>query len=506
MKTFHKIFSLIMLGFSFFVWSCQQVDHSKDSIETKINLLLAQMTLEEKLGQMTQIDPGLAGGEEQLKQAVREGKFGSLLNLVGAEKVNAMQKIAMEESRLKIPLLIGRDVIHGYKTIFPIPLGMASSWNPEIVEQAYRISSEEASAQGIRWTFAPMIDITMDPRWGRIAESCGEDPILCSAMATAMVHGIQGEKLDDPTALAACAKHFVGYGFVEGGREYNTTYITEPMLRDVVLKPFKAAKDAGVLTFMSAFNDLNGVPATGNEFTLRKVLRNEWKFDGLVVSDWTSVIEMVTHGYCANEAEAAEKAIKAGVDIEMSSKSIYNHGKELIDHKIIDVQLVDEAVRNILRVKFKLGLFENPYTDVMAEQNLPIPEYLEHARKVARQSVVLLKNDHNTLPLSPGISSVAVIGPLADSPRDQIGTWSFDADLGRLITPLAALKEALGEKKVNFVKALNFSRDHSKDKFAEAIQSAKKSEAILFFAGEESFLSGEGRCRGEINYRAPRKN
>jgi len=490
------LFAIFIFISILFNVSCKQAEPNND-IESRANNLLSEMTLDEKIGQMSQIDPGYLS-DEQIKQAVREGKYGSFLNVFGVEKINALQKTAVEESRLKIPLIIGRDVIHGYRTIFPIPLGMAATWNPEIVKRAFRISSIEASSQGIKWTFAPMIDITWDPRWGRIAESCGEDPYLASVLAKAMVQGIQGENLTDPTALAACAKHFVGYGFAEGGRDYNTTYIAEPLLRNVVLKPFKAAKDAGALTFMSAFNDLNGVPTSGNEFTLRQILRNEWNYEGMVVSDWASVTEMIAHGYCADEKEAALKAVTAGVDMEMSSTSYTNHIKSLVDEGQLDMKMIDEAVKNILRLKLKLGLFENPYVDPEAEKQLLSPEFMEHARTVARQSAVLLKNEQNTLPLSTNITSVAVIGPLADAPRDQLGTWVFDGKAENSVTPLTAIEDLLGKAKVNFAAGLKYSRDKSKTGFAEAIAAAKKSQAILFFAGEEWILSGEGQSRGEI--------
>jgi beta-glucosidase len=479
--------------------SCRRTENKTDKIEERVTQLLSKMTLDDKIGQMTQIDPGFAGGEEQMKKSVRDGRYGSILNLWGVEKVNEMQKISVEESRLGIPLLIGRDVIHGYRTIFPIPLGMAASWNPEIVKKAYRISAIECSSQGIKWTFAPMIDITWDPRWGRIAEGCGEDPFLASTLSKAMVEGIQGDNLTDPTAVAACAKHFVGYGFSEGGRDYNTTYISEPVLRNIVLKPFKAAKDAGALTFMSGFNDLNGVPASGNEFTLKQILRNEWGYDGMVVSDWASISEMISHGYCANDKEAAFKGLKAGVDMEMSSLTYAGSIKTLLSEGKIDQKMVDDAVRNILRVKFKLGLFENPYIKPEAEKQILNPEFLDHARLVARESAVLLKNSDKTLPLSPKIRSVAVIGPLADSPRDQLGTWVFDGKAENSVTPLTAIKEVIGAEKVNFIKGLQYSRDKNKGEFAKAIELAKQSDVILYFGGEEWILSGEGQCRGEIN-------
>ncbi|MEI7421389.1 MAG: beta-glucosidase BglX [Prolixibacteraceae bacterium] len=489
------IFSLLLV----LLISCNDKVAEPDKIESRVNQLLTRMTLDEKIGQMTQIDPGFAGGEEQLKKSVRDGRYGSLLNLFGVEKVNEMQKIAIEESRLGIPLLIGRDVIHGYRTIFPIPLGMAASWNPEIVKKAFRISAIECSSQGIKWTFAPMIDITWDPRWGRIAEGCGEDPFLASTLSKAMVEGIQGDDLTDPTAVAACAKHYVGYGFSEAGRDYNTTYISEPVLRNVVLKPFKAAKDAGALTFMSGFNDLNGIPASGNEFTLKEILRKEWGFNGMVVSDWSSISEMISHGFCANEKEAALKALKAGVDMEMSSLTYAGNIKQLLQEGKIDQQMVDEAVKNILRVKFKLGLFENPYTKAEAQKQMLNPDFLDHARKVARESAVLLKNKDKALPLSQKIRSVAVIGPLAESPRDQLGTWVFDGKAENSVTPLTAFKEVLGTERVNFIKCLQYSRDKKKIDFAKTIALAKKSEAIVYFGGEEWILSGEGQARGEIN-------
>ena len=494
-----SVIAVLVVTVILFVVACQRKSNATGKPEELVERLLTKMTLDEKLGQMSQIDPNLAGGEEQLKKAVRDGRYGSFLNISGVERVNEIQKIAIEESRLGIPLLIGRDVIHGYKTIFPIPLGMAASWNPEIIKRAFRISSIEAASQGIRWTFAPMIDITWDPRWGRIAEGCGEDPFLASSLAKAMVEGIQGDNLKDPTAVAACAKHYVGYGFAEAGRDYNTTYIPEPLLRNVVLKPFKAAADAGALTFMSAFNDLNGVPASGNEFTIRKILREEWKYKGMVVSDWASVTEMINHGYCANEKEAAQKAISAGVNMEMSSNSFSANAKQLLQEGKITQAMIDDAVRNILKVKFDLGLFENPYVNPELALSILKPDFLDHARKVARQSIVLLKNEQKTLPLSRKIGSVAVMGPLADSPRDQLGTWVFDGNAENSVTPLQSLKEFLGENRVNYIPGLTYSRDKSTSDFQKCISVAKSSDAILFFAGEEWILSGEGQSRGEIN-------
>jgi beta-glucosidase len=498
---FRKNISLaIVVIVSLVLGSCLAEHHDIDEAVTRANHMLARMTLEDKIGQMSQLDPGFFEGEEQLKQAVRDGRCGSLLNYWGAEKVNEIQRIAVTESRLGIPLIIGRDVIHGYRTIFPIPLGMAASWNPGLVKEAFRISSVEASSQGIKWTFAPMLDITWDPRWGRIAEGCGEDPLLASAMAQAMVEGIQGDSLTDPTSLAACAKHYVGYGFAEAGRDYNTTYISEPILRNVVLKPFKAANDAGVLTFMSAFNDLNGIPATANEFTLRQILRDEWGFDGFVVSDWGSVPELVNHGFAFDEKDAARKGITAGIDMEMATATYYENIKNLLDKKKITIGDIDNAVRNILVVKYKMGLFDNPYVDPEAERIILDPSFLEHARKMARESTVMLKNEKGTLPLAADkIQSVAVIGPLADAPRDQMGTWCFDGRAENSVTPLKAVRDLLGDKKVNFVPGLRNSRDQNIDQFGAALSAARRSDVILFFAGEEWILSGEGKSRGDIS-------
>ena len=480
--------------------SCKTGAPVNDGTDALAEKMVARMTLDEKIGQMSQLFEGYFSDNEQFKQAIRDGRFGSLLNYLGADKVNEAQRIAVEESRLGIPLLIGRDVIHGYRTIFPIPLGMAASWNPEAVKQAFRIAATEASTQGINWAFAPMIDITWDPRWGRIAEGCGEDPYLASTLASAMVEGLQGDSLTDPTSIAACAKHYAGYGFAEAGRDYNTTYITEPVLRNVVLKPFKAAKDAGALSFMSGFNELNGIPVSANEFILKQILRDEWGFEGLVISDWASVPQIVDQGYAFDEKDAAAKAIVAGIDMEMATTTYFDNIKALLDEKKITNEQIDNAVKNILRVKYKLGLFENPYVDPEAEKKILDPAFLEHARKVARQSTVMLKNDNGTLPLNAEIiRSVAIIGPLADSPRDQMGTWSFDGLSENSVTPLEAIRDLIGDRKVNYVQGLKYSRDKNRDQFGAALAAAGRSDAILLFIGEEWILSGEGQSRGIID-------
>lgn len=480
--------------------SCKSAGNMSDDADARAATMLARMTLDEKIGQMSQVFDGFFSEPEKFKQAIRDGRFGSMLNFFGAEKVNEAQRIAVEESRLGIPLLIGRDVIHGYRTIFPIPLGMAASWNPEAVKEAFRISAVEASSQGINWAFAPMIDITWDPRWGRIAEGCGEDPYLASTLAYAMVEGLQGDSLNDPTTLAACAKHFAGYGFAEGGRDYATTYISEPVLRNVVLKPFKAAKDAGALTFMAGFTDLNGVPVSASEVLLKQILRDEWGFNGFVISDWSSVPQLVTQGYAFNEKDAAAKGIIAGVDMEMATTTYYENIKALLDEKKITMDQVDNAVMNILTVKYKMGLFENPYVDPEAAKKILDPSFLEHSRKVARQSTVMLKNENGTLPLSAEkIKSLAVIGPLADAPRDQMGTWCFDGLPENSVTPLTAVRDLLGEGKVKYVPGLKYSRDKNKDQFTAAVAAARRTDATLLFIGEEWILSGEGQSRGNID-------
>lgn len=475
---------------------CSQPQDKNTEIENKVETLLHKMTLEEKLGQMNQLSPW---DFEDLAKRVRKGEVGSILNVVNPEEVNKIQKIAVEESRLGIPLIVSRDVIHGYKTIFPIPLGQAATFNPEVVKEGARVAAIEASADGIRWTFAPMIDVARDPRWGRIAESCGEDPYLNAVMGTAMIKGYQGDSLNGPTAIAACAKHFVAYGAAEGGRDYNSTFIPERVLRNVYLPPFKAAADAGCATFMTSFNDNDGVPSTANSFVLKDVLRKEWKYDGMVVTDWASALEMVNHGFCTDGKDAAEKSVNAGVDMEMVSETFIQNLKQSIAENKVSIETIDNAVRNILRLKFRLGLFDNPY--VVTPQTVKYAEkHLQTAKTAAEQSVILLKNENQTLPFTDKIKTLAVIGPMADAPYEQMGTWVFDEEKEHTQTPLAAIKEMYGDKvKVLFEKGLDYSRDKNTAGIARAVSAARQADAVVVFVGEESILSGEAHSLANLN-------
>jgi beta-glucosidase len=467
------------------------------SLKARIDKLLSSMTLAEKIGQMSQFN----GAAENLHQSIRDGRVGSVINEVDVDTVNHLQKLAVEESRLGIPLLIGRDVIHGFKTIFPIPLGQAASWNPAMLSEAARIGATEAASAGINWTFSPMIDITRDPRWGRIAECLGEDPYLCNVLATAMVNGYQGETLSASNSIAACAKHFAGYGATESGRDYNTVSIPEIELRNTYLPPFKAAAEAGVATFMTSFSELNGVPASGNTFLLKQILREEWNYHGLVVSDWDSIPQMTTHGFTATDKEAAFEAANAGVDMEMASSAYTEHLASLVDEgKLCEAQ-IDTMVARILGLKFKLALFERPYTDVTEFPVVANARHLEAARYAALQSCVLLKNDNKLLPLSMEQStSIAVIGPLADEAREQLGTWVFDGDPKYTQTGLQAIRSvAANHATVHFSKGLENSRSKNSHGFDEAIENARKSEIVIMFVGEEAILSGEAHCRANIN-------
>ncbi len=467
--------------------------------EPRIAGLLAAMTLDEKIGQLWQVN----GAAPEHRVLAREGRIGSILNLAfwkehanPAGVYNDFQRAAVAESRLGIPLLIGRDVIHGFRTVFPIPLGQAASFDPGLVRDCARVAAREAAACGINWTFAPMVDVARDPRWGRVAESPGEDPLLASRMGAAMVAGFQGDDLAGDDTLAACAKHFVGYGAAEGGRDYNTVQLSDGMLRDVYLAPFAACVQAGVATVMSAFHELNGVPASGNAYTLRQILKETWGFDGFVISDWGSVTELINHGFSADPAEAARTALAAGVDMEMVSRCYVDHVRALLDQGAVALAQVDEAVARILRVKLRLGLFEQPYRDESRCRVLLDRTHLEQARRAAAASCVLLKNN-GVLPLAAAsLRRIAVIGPLADAPADQLGCWAMDGDAGDTVTPLAALRARLEPAcRVDSVPALATSRATDTAGFAAAVEAATAADAVLLFLGEEAVLSGEAHCR-----------
>ena len=470
------------------------------TIEQRVTSLLARMTLAEKIGQMTQLNASEDGSPEYLGERLRGGLVGSILNQVNVDIVNELQRIAVEESRLGIPLLVGRDVIHGFKTILPIPLGQAATWNPELVRAGARIAALEAARSGINWTFAPMIDISRDARWGRIAESFGECVLLTSEMAIAMVRGFQGDDLAATGSIAATAKHFAGYGAVESGRDYATTNVPETKLRNVYLRPFKAAVDAGVMTLMTSFSDLNGVPATGNAFLLRDVLREEWDFDGFVVSDWDSVRQLQIHGLTENDRESAFEAAAAGVDMEMAGDAYSNHLVGLIEAGRISIETIDTAVANVLRAKFRLGLFDRAITNPAELPPLASEQALATARTAALQSVVMLRNEGDVLPLSTDkLNSLAVIGPLADAPYEQLGTWIFDGDVGLSVTPLQAIGSLVGDDlDVRYVRAMEHSRSRVTDAFDEAVAVAKDCDVAVLFLGEESILSGEAHSRADI--------
>ena len=460
----------------------------KDETEKKIDDLLSRMTLHEKIGQMNQ----LSGGD-WLTEAAEKGEVGSILNCVDPAEINRVQKAAVERSRLGIPILVSRDVIHGFKTIFPIPLGLAATFDPELVESGARVAAVEAASCGVRWTFSPMLDISRDPRWGRIAESSGEDPYLDAVMGAAMVRGYQGN--GDSTSIAACLKHFVGYGATEGGRDYNTVELSERTLRNVYFPAFQAGVDAGAMTLMTSFNTIDGVPSTGNKWLLQDVLRGEWGFDGMIVTDWNSSGEMIMHGFAKDLKDATDLAVNAGVEMDMMSYGYISFIEELVKEKEISEKQIDDAVRDILRLKFRLGLFDNPYVKEEGSGDvLYAPSHLEAAKQSAIESAILLKND-NALPLK-NVKTLLVTGPLADAPYEQMGTWAFDGDETHSVTPLAALKK---DYNVIYEPGTAFSRDRSIAGIAKAKAAASRADAIVVFAGEEAILSGEAHCLSDLN-------
>ena len=474
--------------------------------EAFVEALLAKMTLEEKLGQLNQ-PPGLgndtgpkamAGGEEQ----IRKGQIGSLLGTHGAALTCRLQRVAVEKSRLGIPLMYGYDVIHGYRTIFPVPLAEAASFDPAEVENAARVAAVEATAHGIHWTYAPMVDIARDPRWGRIVEGAGEDPYLGSVVAAARVRGFQGKDLAADDTMLATAKHFVAYGAAEGGRDYNIADISERTLREVYLPPFKAAIDAGAQSVMAAFNEVGGVPMHANGGLIENVLRKEWGFDGVLVSDYTGVAELMAHGIAANRTEAGVQSLRAGVDVDMVSRIYEKEMPAAVRAKKLPLAYVDESVRRVLRAKYRLGLFQDPYRycDTTREKERTLtPEHRAAAREMARKSLVLLDNKHDTLPLSKQIRTLAVIGPLADLPAAMLGNWAGDGRAEDVITPLAGLRAAVGpQTKVLFAKGASIDDDDTSG-FDKALSIAREADAVVMFLGEHPDMSAEARNRTSLD-------
>ena len=481
---------------------------SSPLLEARVSELLRKMTLEEKIGQLVQYSAGQptgpGTGRTDYEDMIAKGQIGALFNIVTAKRTNAYQRIAVEESRLHIPLLFGLDVIHGFRTVFPIPLGLASTWDPTLVEHTARVAGREASAAGIRWTFSPMVDIARDARWGRMAEGAGEDPYLGAAMARAYVRGYQGARLDDPESIAACAKHFVAYGAAEGGRDYNTVELSERTLRQVYLPPFQAAVNAGVASLMSAFNSLNGLPASANPFTLKKILKEEWGFQGLVDSDWTAVAELVNHGVARDGAIAARKAFLAGVDMDMASSLYHDHLAKLARSGEIPQAAVDDAVRRVLRVKFALGLFEHPYADEKRENTAMLsPDSIALAREAAERSFVLLKNSAGAagvplLPLSPDTKTIALIGPLADDAGDMLGSWAGQGRPEDVVTLYAALSQRIGTTRIRYAKGSAII-EGSDEQIAEAVQQAQQSDLVILALGENApEMTGEAASRAHL--------
>lgn len=477
--------------------------------DARVDSLLGQMTLEEKVGQLNQLAasflPGPIVGQETGEALIRKGLVGSVLSPSGYYETQLYQKEAVEQSRLHIPLLFGLDVIHGYRTVFPIPLGLSCSWDPSVIEQTARFAAREASAQGVRWTFSPMVDIARDPRWGRITEGAGEDPYLGSAIARAYVRGYQGTRLDDPTSILACAKHFVGYGAVEGGREYNTTEISERTLRGIYLPPFKAALDEGAVTVMSAFNLLDEVPASANPFTLGEILRNEWRFSGFVVSDWTAVRELELHGIANDDATAARKSFLAGVDMDMESAIFLPQLPALVRSGAVPQARIDDAVRRILRAKAELGLFDHPYTVQPDGPAGLTPEGRALARRAAAESIILMANRpvgaDTLLPLTAGLGKkIALIGPLADSPRDMLGSWPCAGDPHDVVTLRHALAERAQAAGMKVTYAPGTGVGGAADEgYGEAIDAAQNADVAIVVLGEASSASGEASSRSSLD-------
>ncbi|MCK8521134.1 beta-glucosidase BglX [Aquimarina sp. D1M17] len=529
LNTLKKLLLTLILGILFpgICFSQNMVSNNKE-IAKKVDSILTLMTLEEKVGQLVLYNgswdvtgPPSDVGNKVKYQKLKNGEVGAMLNATSVEGTKALQKAVVENSRLKIPLLFGYDVIHGFKTIFPIPLGESASWDMDAIKISASVAAKEATAAGINWTFAPMVDISRDARWGRIMEGAGEDPYLASKIAIARVNGFQGDDLALNNTLAACAKHLAAYGFAEGGRDYNTVSIGEYELHNTVLPPFKAAVDAGVATMMSSFNEIDGIPATGHKGLQRDIVKKSWNWDGFIVSDWASIAEMIFHGYVQDRTEAAERAMIAGNDMDMEGRAYDTSLVQLVKDGKVEEKLVDEAVKRILTIKYRLGLFDDPYkycNEDREKNEIYTKEHLEIARDVARKSIVLLKNENNILPLSKKVQKIAVIGPLADDKDSPIGSWRAQALPNSAVSLLEGIKTAvtsdtkveyqkgvaLGVGERSFIRELKLNRADFKG-ISGAVKVAKESEVVVMALGEEAFQSGEGRSQVDIELTEPQQ-
>ncbi len=496
------------LLFLLLLFFCVSVNAQKKTINQKVDSVLRLMTLEEKIGQMNQYSSDFAAtgpitkdGDKQ--NQIRKGMIGSFLNVTGAERSRSLQEIAMQ-SRMKIPLLFGQDVIHGYRTVFPIPLAEAASWDMAAIERSARIAATEVSAAGVHWTFAPMVDIGRDPRWGRVMEGAGEDTYLGSMIAAARVKGFQGKGLGNTDAVMACAKHFAAYGAAIGGRDYNSVDMSLRQLYEIYLPPFKAAADAGVATFMNSFNDLNGIPATGNAYLQRDILKKQWKFNGFVVSDWGSVGEMINHGYAIDNYEAAMLAANAGSDMDMESRAYIKHLPQLVKDGKVKMSVVDDAVRRILLKKFELGLFDDPYkfcNEAREKQQWNNAAHLEAEKDMARKSIVLLRNEKQLLPLNNQVKKIALIGPLIKSVKDHLGFWSYDweDDTARIPSLYDVIKKRLNSDESLFYAKGCEVADTLTAGFAEAIEATKKADVVIMYVGEDRMMTGEAKSKSNIH-------
>ena len=493
---------LFLLLFAGSVWSAAKEDRTEQRVDSVLRL----MTLSEKIGQMNQVsskeDPTgqltECSNEEEL---IRSGQVGSMLNVVGVERTRHLQEIAVNDTRLHIPLIFALDVVHGYKTISPVPLAESCSWDMDLIEKSARVAAEEATASGIQWTFAPMVDLARDPRWGRVMEGSGEDPYLGSAIAKARVRGFQGTDLSAYNTMAACAKHFVGYGAAEGGRDYNTVDISKQRLRELYLPPFSAAADAGVATFMNSFNEVMGVPATGSTYLVRDILKGEWNFPGVVVSDWGSVAELIPHGVAEDKCDAAQLAVTAGCDMDMEGYCYVSSLEKLVREGVVSESLIDDAVRRILRLKFDLGLFDDPYRYCDAEREkaeILSAEHRKVVREMACKSIVLLENREGILPLDNRCKNIGIVGPLADNPDDMLGSWCARGDGKDAIGILQGIKQAVGKGvRIRYAKGCEIEGD-DRSGFSEAVQVAENSDVVIVCVGENRFMSGEAASRTRL--------